>query len=67
MPKTPNQGEGDYISAKRFDEEEAAFAKSGKVARAAAAAAAALDGPEGPELEAAREASAKGKSVKKGE
>ena len=59
------QGEGDYISAKKFDDEEAAFAKSGKVEKAAAEAKAALDGPEGAELEAARRASAEGKSVKK--
>jgi hypothetical protein len=59
------QGEGDYVSAKRFDDEEAAFAKSGKVAAAAKAAKDALDGPEGAELEAARLASAKGESLAK--
>jgi hypothetical protein len=29
------QGEGDYASAKKFDDEEAAFAKSGRVDQAA--------------------------------
>ncbi len=63
-PTSTVQGEGDYISAKKFDDEEAAFAKSGKVDKAAAEAEAALDGPEGAELEAARKASAAGKSLK---
>ena len=63
----PVQGEGDNASAKRFDNEEAAFVHSGKVAAAARAADAALDGPEGVELEAARQASAKGKSSKSGD
>jgi len=66
MSKTPNQGEGDYISAKKFDDKEAAFAKSGKVSSAAKAAREALDGPEGADLEAARAASAKGGSLKRG-
>ncbi|MBA3812257.1 MAG: hypothetical protein H0X27_11570 [Caulobacteraceae bacterium] len=60
----PMQGEGDHIGARKFDEEQAAFARSGKVAEKAAEAEAALDGPEGEELEAARAAAAKGKSVK---
>ncbi len=59
------QGEGDYKSAKRFDDEEAAFAKSGKVEAAAKEAAEAIDGPEGADLEAARIASAKGESLAK--
>ena len=48
------QGEGDYVSAKRYDDEQAAFAKSGKVEEAAKAAEAALEGPEGEALEKAR-------------
>ncbi|HEX4197009.1 MAG TPA: hypothetical protein VHZ26_06165 [Caulobacteraceae bacterium] len=60
------QGEGDYVSAKRFDDEEAAFVKSGtksgKLAKKAREAAEALDGPEGPELERARALSAQGES-----
>jgi len=59
------QGEGDYISARRFDEEERRFVKSGKVARKAREAAQALEGPEGPELERARRVSARGKSLPK--
>jgi hypothetical protein len=59
------QGEGDYASAKRFDDEEGAFAKSGKVAAAAREAEEAIDGPEAVELEAARAASAKGESLNK--
>jgi hypothetical protein len=61
------QGEGDYVSAKKFDDEEAAFVKSGvksgKIAKKAREAAEALDGPEGPELERARKLSAEGKSL----
>jgi len=67
MPQQPDksavQGEGDYVSARRFDEAEQAFVKSGRVAEKAREAADALDGPEGPELERARKASAKGKSL----
>lgn len=58
------QGEGDYISAKRFQEEERSFVKSGRVADKAREAAEALDGPEGPELEKARRVSARGQSLK---
>ena len=61
----PLQGEGDYAAAREFDKEETAFAKSGKVETAAVEAEAALDGPEGAELEAARDAAAKGESVTK--
>jgi hypothetical protein len=60
------QGEGDYISARRFDEEERSFVQKGPVEQKAREAADALDGPEGPELEAARKASAQGKSLDKG-
>jgi hypothetical protein len=65
MNKIRNQGEGDYASAKKFDDQEAAFAKSGKVKAAAMAAKAALDGPEAADLDVARVASAKGRSVSK--
>jgi hypothetical protein len=57
------QGEGDYISAKRFDDEERSFVDSGRVEAKAREAADALDGPEGPELERARKLSAEGKSL----
>jgi hypothetical protein len=55
------QGEGDYVSAKRYDDAQQAFAKDeGKVHKKAKEAEAALDGPEGAELERARRESAKG-------
>jgi hypothetical protein len=55
------QGEGDYVSARRYDEAQEAFAKdSAKVEKKAKEAEAALDGPEGAELERARRESAKG-------
>ncbi|HEY5006864.1 MAG TPA: hypothetical protein VII42_02605 [Caulobacteraceae bacterium] len=60
------QGEGDYVSAKKFDDEERSFVESGRVAKKAREAADALDGPEGAELERARKASAQGKSLPKG-
>jgi hypothetical protein len=63
-PQPPIQGEGDYISARRFQQEEAEFARKGPVEQKAREAADALDGPEGAELEAARKASAEGKSLK---
>jgi len=58
------QGEGDYISARKFDAEEAAFAKSGKVEKAAREARDALDGPDAEELEAARESTGRGETGK---
>ena len=61
----PMQGEGDYAAARKFDKEEAAFAKSGQVETKAAEDKAALYGPEGAALEAARRAAARGESVKK--
>jgi hypothetical protein len=60
----PLQGEGDYISARRFDKEQAEFAKSGKVEPAARAAKEALDGPEAEDLEMARRSAAAGKTGK---
>jgi hypothetical protein len=60
----PMQGEGDYAGARKFDTEQAEFAKSGKVAVKAAEAKTALEGPEGADLESARRAAARGESVK---
>ena len=60
----PLQGEGDYIGARKYQKEQAAFAKSGKVEEKAAEAEAALEGPEAEELEAARHAVARGESLK---
>jgi hypothetical protein len=48
------QGEGNYDAARRYDKEQAEFAKSGKVEQKAREAEEALDGPEGEELEQAR-------------
>jgi hypothetical protein len=58
--KDPVQGEGDYISAKKFQDAETQFAATGPVKEKAREAADALDGPEGEALEAARKATAKG-------
>lgn len=58
------QGEGNYDAARKFDQEEAAFAKSGKVDAAAKAAKEALDGPEAADLEAARVSTGKGETHK---
>lgn len=58
------QGEGDYVSAKRFQKQEQDFVRTGPVEQKAREAADALDGPEAAELEAARKASAEGRSVK---
>jgi hypothetical protein len=62
MADGKNQGEGDYESARKFDAEQEAFAKSGKVDQAAKEAADALDGPEGAELEKARIETGEGKT-----
>jgi len=59
-PKDAVQGEGDYISAKKFQDAETKFAATGPVAKKAREAADALDGPEGAGLEAARKATARG-------
>jgi len=59
------QGEGDYVSGRRFQEEERSFVETGPVAAKAREAADALDGPEAAELEEARRVSAKGKSLGK--
>ncbi|MFY9657813.1 MAG: hypothetical protein WAK01_14755 [Methylocystis sp.] len=59
MSAQQNEGEGNQTEAKRYNEAQAKFAKSGKVAEAAENAKEAL---EGPEREALEEAEAKGKS-----
>jgi hypothetical protein len=48
------QGEGNYDAARKFDEDERAFVKTGQVEKKAKEAEDALDGPEGVELERAR-------------
>lgn len=55
-------GEGDYKSARKYQKEQAEFAKHGPVKRKAREAAEALSGPEGKELERARKKSAEGKA-----
>jgi len=54
MAENKIQGEGDYISGRRYQQEQHEFARSGKVEQAAHEAEEALDGPEGEELERAR-------------
>lgn len=63
-PSKALQGEGNYDAARKYDAEQAAFAKSGKVEAGAKAAERALDGPEGQGLEAARVATGEGKTGK---
>lgn len=59
------QGEGDYVSARKYQKEQHAFAKDeGKVQQKAKEAEDALDGPEAQELEAAREKTARGEHGK---
>ena len=58
------QGEGNYDAARRYDEEQHAFAKSGKVDKAAHEAEAAIEGPEAAELERARVETGKGHTGK---
>ena len=64
--KTPQdskiQGEGDYISAKRYQKEQHEFAKEGPVEQKAREAEQALDGPEAEELEEARKETGEGKT-----
>jgi len=57
------QGEGDYESAKRFQQEQHDFARNGPVEEKAREAEEALDGPEAAELEAARKETGKGKTA----
>jgi hypothetical protein len=52
--KNQIQGEGNYDAGRKFDAEERAFVKSGKVEQKAKEAEDALDGPEAEELERAR-------------
>lgn len=54
------EGEGSYEGARKFQKEEHAFAKSGRVEKKAREAADALDGREAEDLEKARKAAAKG-------
>lgn len=60
--KTKIQGEGDYEAAKRFDDAQRAFVKTGQVQQKAREAEEALDGPEGEALEEARVETGQGKT-----
>ena len=63
MADTPDiQGEGNYDAARKYDKEQAEFAKSGKVQQKAREAEQALDGLEGEELEKARRDTGAGKT-----
>ena len=55
------QGEGDYISGKKYQEMQHEFAKNGPVEEKAREAEQALDGPEAAALEKARRDTADGK------
>lgn len=57
------EGEGSYEGARKYQAAQHEFAKSGKVDAKAREAADAVDGTEGAELEAAREAAARGKTA----
>ena len=59
--KLPDIGEGDYKSAKKYQDEQHKFAETGPVKEKAREAADALDGPEAAELEKARQDTAKGR------
>ena len=58
------QGEGDDVSGKKYQDAQHRFAQEGPVEQAAREAADALTGPEAKDLEAARRASAEGKTAK---
>jgi hypothetical protein len=55
------QGEGDYVSGRKYQEMQHEFAKKGDVEKKAREAEEALDGPEGEELEQARKETGEGK------
>lgn len=56
------QGEGDYESARRYQNDQHEFAQKGPVEQKAREAEEALDGPEGEELEEARRETGEGKT-----
>jgi hypothetical protein len=56
------QGEGDYISGKKYQDMQHEFAEKGPVEQKAREAEEALDGPEGAELEEARKETGEGKT-----
>jgi hypothetical protein len=54
------QGEGDYVSGRKYQEMQHEFAEKGPVEEKAREAEQALDGPEGEELEEARRETGEG-------
>ena len=56
------QGEGDYVSGRKYQEMQHEFAKKGDVEQKAREAEESLDGPEGEELEQARRETGEGKT-----
>lgn len=56
MGEQVNEGEGNRTAARKYNQEQAEFAKSGRVEKAAQDAARALDGPEAADLQRAVEA-----------
>ncbi len=56
------QGEGDYVSGKKYQDMQHEFAKSGEVQQKAREAEEALDGPEAEELEEARRETGEGQT-----
>ncbi len=56
------QGEGDYVSAKRYQKAQHEFAQNGPVEQKAREAEEALDGPEGADLEEARKQTGEGRT-----
>lgn len=61
MANNKIQGEGDYISGKKYQDMQHEFAEKGPVEQKAREAEQALDGPEGEALEEARKDTAEGK------
>ena len=61
MANNKIQGEGDYISGKKYQKMQHEFAEKGPVEKKAREAEEALDTPEGEELERARRETGEGK------
>ncbi|MBL8771900.1 MAG: hypothetical protein JNK30_11010 [Phenylobacterium sp.] len=57
------QGEGDYVSGKKYQDMQHDFAENGPVEEKAREAEAALDGPEGEDLEKARRETGEGRTA----
>lgn len=62
MANSKIQGEGDYVSGKKYQDMQHDFARKDPVEEKAREAEEALDGPEGAELERARRETGDGKT-----